>query len=81
MSCGIKNSEIPGTPEYGKPYKPENSGGCGSCIKNIDQPQFEPVVLEKTLRVSVRTRASNDIVGHYMPYEYFMVGEYWPTNY
>lgn len=58
MACGLKNWEIPGTPEYGKPPKPESSGGCDSCIKVNDNPIFVEPVLEKKTIVTKRTRTN-----------------------
>lgn len=39
--CFTPNYLIPGSPEYGKPYKPKNNTGCctyGSCANNEEKP-------------------------------------------
>jgi hypothetical protein len=42
--CFINNSTVPGAPELGKPWKPENNGGCCPGCKPKDQPPEKPVV-------------------------------------
>lgn len=46
--CIFDNSKIPGEPEYGKGFKPENNGGCGCSSKK--QKTCETVLEDRVIR-------------------------------